>query len=231
MVDVLVIVGMMFFLGFVGCLVGALVMMIKKKDVKPILKAMVVCLIVAGGGIGSAKMISNTKNPTSDTTQMIESQESDSDKQKDGSSSSTGDHGTQNNEAPESTKSTKPTVDFDKAIDALKIEMSNKEFFPYVVDTAINIDEKNDTIILSAVVTEGTGKEEAAELADTLIRRFGSLCSIYGENISQPEHEDYGGIYESYHILVGVATLSQLDDTDEWLVYQGIAKGVFQTIK
>lgn len=229
MVDLLVGIALICMLLFVVFVVMMVVRLVKKQSVKSILKSLAVFVVVFAISISGAKTISNSKETMKDqnvskleeTAQEVPKNEVSKPKEvaKD----------TDESVQPKPAESLK--VDFESVKKDWLSEMTNKDYHPLVEDVSVVIDKDNQSIVFSAAVNDAANKEYATELADTMIRRFGHLCSMYGNNISPPSSDYYGGIFYKYNIIVGVAPLSKIDNQNEWLVYQAIAKGTNQPIK
>ena len=229
MVDLLVGIALICMLLFVVFVVMMVVRLVKKQSVKSILKSLAAFAVVFAISISGAKTISNSKETAEyqnvskleETAQEAPKNEVSKPKEvaKD----------TDESAQPKPAESLK--VDFESVKKDWLSEMTNKDYHPLVEDVSVVIDKDNQSIVFSAAVNDAANKEYATELADTMIRRFGHLCSMYGDNISPPSSDYYGGIFYKYNIIVGVAPLSKIDNQNEWLVYQAIAKGTNQPIK
>lgn len=224
MVDLLVgiaLICMLLFAVFVAMLV---VRLVKKQSVKSILKSLAVFVVVFAISISGARTISNSKETVKDqNVSKLEETVQEAPKPKEVAKD------TDESVQPKPAESLK--VDFEKVKNDWLSEMTNKDYHPLVEDVSVVINEDNQSIVFSAAVNDAANKEYATELADTMIRRFGSICNMYNKNISPPSSDYYGGIFYKYDIIVGVAPLSKIDNQNEWLVYQAIAKGTNQPIK
>lgn len=107
-----------------------------------------------------------------------------------------------------------------------KEELINKNVFPYVNDVYAKVDESSKQITLTAVVSDSTSPEVALDFADTMIRRFNSIAQMQDSKIKSAGNEYYGGIYDDYNLLIGVAPVSKMSDTKHWFVYDAISKGM-----
>lgn len=229
MVDLLVGIALICMLLFVVFVVMMVVRLVKKQSVKPILKTLAVFVVVFAISISGAKTISNSKETTKD--QNVSKLEETAHENVVSSAKNDTKPTIETNQKTTQTQKDKLSVDFEKVKNDWLSEMTNKDYHPLVEDVSVVINEDNQSIIFSAAVNDAANKEYATELADTMIRRFGHLCSMYGDNISPPSSDYYGGIFYKYNIIVGVAPLSKIDNQNEWLVYQAIAKGTNQPIK
>ena len=229
MVDLLVGIALICMLLFVVFVVMMVVRLVKKQSVKSILKSLVVFVVVFAISISGAKTISNSKETTKD--QNVSKLEETAQENVVSSAKNDTKPTIETNQKTTQTQKDKPSVDFGKVKEDWLSEMTNKDYHPLVEDVNVNVNEDSKSIIFSAVVSDSADKEYAAELADTMIRRFSSICNTHNQNISPPGNDYYGGIFYKYDILVGVAPLSKIDNQNEWLVYQAIAKGTNQPIK
>lgn len=224
MVDLLVGIALICMLLFVVFVVMMVVRLVKNQSVKPILKSLAVFVVVFVVSISGAKTISNSKETAEyQNVSKLEETAQEVPKPKEVAKDT--------DESVESKPAESLKVDFESVKKDWLSEMTNKDYHPLVEDVSVVINKDIQSIIFSAVVNDAANKEYAAELADTMIRRFGHICSMYGDNISPPSSDCYGGIFYKYDIIVGVAPLSKIDNQNEWLVYQAIAKGTNQPIK
>lgn len=229
MIDLLVGIALICMLLFVVFVVMLTVRLVKKQSIKSILKYLMVFVAVFVVCISGAKLISNSKETVQD--QNVSKSEETAHENVVSSAKNDTKPTIETNQKTTQTQKDKLSVDFGKVKEDWLSEMTNKDYHPLVEDVSVNVNEDSKSIIFSAVVSDSADKEYAAELADTMIRRFGHICSMYGDNISPPSSDYYGGIFYKYDIIVGVAPLSKIDNQNEWLVYQAIAKGTNQPIK
>lgn len=129
------------------------------------------------------------------------------------------------------TKEANIDINFDQIIEETRSELTNSEFYDYVTDVAIVIDEDAKDINLLASVKDGTRKELALSLADTLVRKFSFNCSFYNEELNSPSTEYYGGIFDLYNFYVGVTSDSEIKNPDNWYVYQYVSAGKYKVIE
>jgi len=104
-------------------------------------------------------------------------------------------------------------------------ELTNPDFFPYVIDCAVKVDNANLLITFTAALMDSTNAETAAEFADTMIRRYQSCVSLLGGSFESATKDYYGGLYDEYNISIGVAPISYIDDVNKWWVHMDIPKG------
>ena len=116
------------------------------------------------------------------------------------------------------------SIDWDKAIDETKEELLDPEWFSYVKDIHIGVDNEKNNITLTAVISDATNEDTAVDFADTIIRRFSSNVAMQSSNIKAPGHEYLGTIFDYYDIAVGVAPSSKTDNQKEWYVSDYIGK-------
>lgn len=115
-------------------------------------------------------------------------------------------------------------VKWDAVIGEWESEITDPNFFSYVKDAYAAIEE--DRFILTAVVGDATDPQVALELADTMIRRFNAIAMLQKNSIAPPSKDYYGGLYDQYGVMIGIAPFSQQDNTDKWFVYQFILPGM-----
>lgn len=116
-------------------------------------------------------------------------------------------------------------VDWEKCIADTKASITDPAYFDYVKDVYIAVDTDAQQITLTAAVVDGTDPEVALEYADTMVRQFNLFAQIQDSKIRSASKDYYGGLYDYFSALVGVAPLSQIKETKQWYVYDAIAKG------
>lgn len=115
------------------------------------------------------------------------------------------------------------SIDMDKCISDLKANLQLEPDYTFVQDYYIGV--KDTTITISAVVDDATDPAFALDFADTLVRQLNLYAQIQDSSIESASKDFYGGLYERYNALVGVAPASQQNNTDKWFVYDGIVGG------
>lgn len=115
-------------------------------------------------------------------------------------------------------------IDWDSVSSDWKTEITDPKFFSYVKDAYADLDDNQ--IVLTAVVGDATDPQVALELADTMIRRFNAIATLQKSSIAPPSKDYYGGLYDQYGVMIGIAPFSQQDNTDKWFVYQFILPGM-----
>ena len=83
------------------------------------------------------------------------------------------------------------TFDMNKISTAL-----NHEHIPGVRDLDIQL--KDNYIVISATVSPTMSPDATVDLADTLVRRFASITHQYYSDYTVPDANSYGGIFEKY---------------------------------
>lgn len=116
-------------------------------------------------------------------------------------------------------------VNWDTCIEDTKTSISNPDFYDYLKDLYIEVDEAEKRITFSAVLSDSTSADVALEYADTMVRQFNLFAQMQDSSIKSSSKDYYGGVYDSFSAIVGVAPLSKVDNSDEWYVYDAIAKG------
>lgn len=110
-----------------------------------------------------------------------------------------------------------------KYIDDFNAGLDLKSEYSFVKDCTIVLDNKNIMFLL--VVEDNTDPEEATNLGDTLVRQFNSYVCSYDSSIAPDDDDYFGGLYETYNAMVGIAETSKTGDTSEWLANYGIIQG------
>lgn len=124
---------------------------------------------------------------------------------------------------PEPEIENEKSIDWDICINETMEELTDPEFFSYVIDVYIEV--KESQITFSAVLDDSTSPDVALNFADIIIRRFGANARIQDSSLADPKKNYYGGLYDIYDIVIGVAAKSFSDDPDKWFVYEFISKG------
>ncbi|NFN94933.1 hypothetical protein FDB28_12725 [Clostridium botulinum] len=117
-------------------------------------------------------------------------------------------------------------IDWEKCIADTKAELTNPEYFSYVKDVYIKVDEKEKRITFTAAIDDACSKDIALEFADTIIRRFNSQAQLQDNSIKSGSKDYLGSLYDTYNISIGIAPLSKTKSQKDWYVFDAIAKGV-----
>lgn len=133
---------------------------------------------------------------------------------------------TQNPESEE-TELVSFDVDWDQCREDLVAELVSDDY-PYVQDVYLSVDDETRCITLTATLDDATAPEVALDLADTMIRRTNSLANMQDTDIAPCGADSYGGIFDTYDCLIGIAPVSQANNSDQWFVYDAIARGTNQ---
>lgn len=116
-----------------------------------------------------------------------------------------------------------PEIDWDKLVEDFKADMSVFDQ-PFYKDVYVGCD--GDTITISAVVAADTDDDTVLEYADTLVRRLGALANQQNSEFTSPGFESFGGLYDYYNVMIGIAPQGSEGDLNNWYIYDAIAKGV-----
>lgn len=117
-------------------------------------------------------------------------------------------------------------VDWDKCIQDTKESITNPQFYGYVKDVYIEIDQSQKKIVFTAVVDDSTSADTALDYADTMVRQFNTFARLQDSSIDEASKDSYGGIYKQYTALVGVSSLSNTEKDEKWFVNQTLYKGL-----
>lgn len=128
---------------------------------------------------------------------------------------------------PKTTKVTATTVvpppaatfDVTKVASALK-----NEHIPGVRDLDVQL--KDDYIVISATVSPTMSPDATVDLADTLVRRFASITHQYYSDYAMPDANSYGGIFQKYgaYVIIG-------SDVDHVFIDRAIPAGSYLKFK
>ena len=127
-------------------------------------------------------------------------------------------------EATDADEESEETIDMDKCISDLKENLPLEPDYTFVRDYSISMND-DDQIVITAVVDDATDPAIALDFADTLVRQLNLYAQMQDSSIESASKDFYGGLYERYSALVGVAPASKIDDTDSWFVHDGIVGG------
>ena len=120
------------------------------------------------------------------------------------------------------------SIDWDKCIADLKAGLPLSPDYTFVNDYHIEVDQTDKRITITAVVGDATAPEEALDFADTVVRQLNLYAKMQDGSIKPSTKDFYGGIYEEYSLLVGVAPASKAtsEQIDEWFVFDSISLGI-----
>lgn len=117
-------------------------------------------------------------------------------------------------------------LDWDKINTEIKKELTDPEYFDYVLDVAVVFDSSTSRISLMAAVSDSVDTDVVLDFADTFLRRVNLSAMTQDASISSGSKDSYGGLYDKYNISIGIAPISKLEDQSKWFVFDAIAKGV-----
>lgn len=135
-------------------------------------------------------------------------------------------------ETPEPTSTPAPvTIDFDKCYQQMQEEGAT-ELYDFVQDFYVGLQEDGKTINISIIVDESTDPQKALDYTHMLIKELNYYAAEQDKTLEAASSESYGGLYDKYHALVGVATPSTTDDVDSYLIYDAVTyPGQFVSLK
>ena len=135
-------------------------------------------------------------------------------------------------ETPEPTSTPAPvTIDFDKCYQQMREEGAT-ELYDFVQDFYVGLQEDGKTINISIIVDEATDPQKALEYTHMLIKELNYYAAEQDKTLEAASSASYGGLYDKYHALVGVATPSTTDDVDKYLIYDAVTyPGQFVSLK
>lgn len=183
-----------------------------KKKTATLLLAFTLAISVTACGGDNKKNEAGTPSNTETEVQDIKDNES-------------SDSSTENDlETDESIDSeTDINIDIDKCISDLKENLPLEPDYTFVNDYYIKADGTDLTI--SIVVDDAADPARALDFADTVVRQLNLYANMQDSNIALGNKDFYGGLYEKYSALVGVAQASKVNSQDEWLVFDAIVGG------
>lgn len=118
-------------------------------------------------------------------------------------------------------------VNWDQCRDDLVSELVSDDY-PYIQDVYLGVDDETRRITLTATLDDATAPDVALDLADTMIRRTCALANMQDSDVTMPGADTYGGLFDIYDCMIGIAPMSQVNNSDQWFVYDAIARGTNQ---
>ncbi|EOQ38285.1 hypothetical protein [Butyricicoccus pullicaecorum] len=118
-------------------------------------------------------------------------------------------------------------VNWDQCRDDLVSELVSDDY-PYIQDVYLGVDDETRRITLTATLDDATAPDVALDLADTMIRRTCALANMQDSDVTMPGADTYGGLFDVYDCMIGIAPMSQVNNSDQWFVYDAIARGTNQ---
>lgn len=126
-------------------------------------------------------------------------------------------------EAPEETPAPEQNtalLDWDALAENFKADTAVNQDF--VRDVYVGCD--GDMIRLTAVVDPSTADDVVLDYVDTMLRRLGTLAHQQNDSFTMPDKNSYGGLFDSYSVMIGVAPLGSESNQDEWYIFDSIGR-------
>lgn len=114
-------------------------------------------------------------------------------------------------------------TNIEKYINDFNANLDLKSEYSFVKDCSIVLDDKNIMFLL--VVEDNTDPDEATKLGDALVKQFNSYVCSCDSSISPSDDDYFGGLYEIYNAMVGIAETSKTSNTSDWIANYGIIQG------
>ena len=118
------------------------------------------------------------------------------------------------------------SIDFSKINDQIKSELP--QYYDYLKDVSVEL--RDDTIYIMAVLNDSTDPALALDMADTLVRQVNMYANMQDSSIKTAGANDYGGLYDRYPALIGIAPLSKTNDSSQWFVNDALASSNIRKI-
>lgn len=118
-------------------------------------------------------------------------------------------------------------VNWDQCRDDLVSELVSDDY-PYIRDVYLSVDDETRRITLTATLDDATAPDVALDLADTMIRRTNALANMQDSDVTMSGADTYGGVFDVYDCMIGIAPVSQVNNSSQWFVYDAIARGTNQ---
>lgn len=126
-------------------------------------------------------------------------------------------------EAPEETPAPEQNtalLDWDALAEDFKADTAVNQDF--VRDVYVGCD--GDMIQLTAVVDPSTADDVVLDYVDTMLRRLGTLAHQQNDSFTMPDKNSYGGLFDSYSVMIGVAPLGSESNQDDWYIFDSIGR-------
>lgn len=111
-------------------------------------------------------------------------------------------------------------LDVEKCINDFLSEYQLDPDYSFVQNHSIIFDGKN--IMFVIVVDDNTDSEKALNFGDTFVKQLNTYANTLNPNITLSSDDYYGGLYDNYNALVGIAEVGKKDNPDDWLAYYSI---------
>lgn len=121
------------------------------------------------------------------------------------------------------TSNNNTTIDWDKCIQGIKDELINSD--TGILDIAIQVDTTKEQINFSIVVDDTIEPEASLDIGSNVLRKFNSYVKEQDNSIKSDSDSSYGGLYDTYTIVIGISPLSEASNIDNWYVYDYIDQG------
>lgn len=115
-------------------------------------------------------------------------------------------------------------LDFESIAQQTIRSVTNSENYPLVEDVSITLEE--NTIHITAAVSDLMKKSDALDCADTLVRQLNLYASIADSTIKAASKDYYGGLYDVYDLAIAIAPLSQVNNPANWYIYDFVSSGM-----
>lgn len=116
--------------------------------------------------------------------------------------------------------SSKVSIDIEKCISDTMSGIELEPDYTFVKDYTIKCDE--DQLTISIVVDDSTSPELGLDFADTVVRQLNLYANMQDSSISLASADSYGGLYDAYDALVGVAPASKVSSINDYYVYSAL---------
>lgn len=115
-------------------------------------------------------------------------------------------------------------VDWNECIQKTKSEIESCNDF---VDLcSIKVDEEKQEIQFAVIVNNNTTLSQAQEISNKVVRTFNDYAYEQNNSIKKSGEYYLGSIYDIYVALIAVSTEENLQNTEEWYVYDNIKPGL-----
>lgn len=130
---------------------------------------------------------------------------------------------TENIISPSENNELSTELDIEKCINDFLSQYQLESDYSFVQEHSILFDGSN--IMFVIVVDDNTDTEKALNFGDTFVKQLNTYANTLDSNVALSHDDYYGGLYENYNALVGIAETGKRDNPDNWLAYYCIIQG------
>lgn len=123
-------------------------------------------------------------------------------------------------------------VDWSSVAEDTEYAFLNSPIYDYIESLEINVNENEKVLSFFAVLSDDSTDEVALLFADDLLYRFNMLAQRQDDSIENGLRGEYlGSTYDEFTVEIGVTSLSNVDNIEEWYISDIITKGTHEAPK